>query len=256
MNLRRIPPLLVGATAAWLWLFAANAAEPPLPPQEAHHPPSSPGAGSSVGSFGTQPQAAEGANRFAQLDPRILEDRKQPTSVEKTEKKVPRTLEPSATKPATKSGSASSKKVPEPGNQKPATQGAVPTTQKPLGQTTLGGASRLPADGRQAMPRTGPQGSLVPDLIPDDPWDKIMLKMIQDMKKEIAGLEAEVAMLKKHSHEYSHWMAGSSGFQWVTIRQLRKMEDDEGESIDNWGVRFMPAPDGSSDGKVMTSEPR
>jgi hypothetical protein len=86
------------------------------------------------------------------------------------------------------------------------------------------------------------QGTGVPNLNPDDPWDKLLLTMIQTLIGRVNALEKELGTLNnhyaKHEHDYELPKYGEGGMAWVTIRQLRKMEEDEGQSIDNYGVYF------------------
>lgn len=94
------------------------------------------------------------------------------------------------------------------------------------------------------------QGTGVPKFTPDDPWDKLLLTMIQTLIGRVNALEKELGTLNnhyaKHEHDYKLPKYGEGGTVWVTIRQLRKMEEDEGQSIDNYGAYFRGKGNSSS----------
>ncbi len=86
------------------------------------------------------------------------------------------------------------------------------------------------------------QGTEMLKLTPEDPWDKLLLTMIQTLIGRVNELEEELGGLKnhyaKHQHDYELPKYGEGGVAWVTIRQLRKMEDDEAQTLDNYGMYF------------------
>ena len=116
----------------------------------------------------------------------------------------------------------------------------------------------------QGMKRKKERGSGVPNLTPEDPWDKFLLGFIQQQGKtikglqaEIKGLQAKVEKLKTHKHTYKLAPAGFDGIYWVTLRQLLAMDDDHPYIRDNMGTWFGPQKkDRGQTGEIPTSEPK
>ena len=87
-------------------------------------------------------------------------------------------------------------------------------------------------------------------LVPDDPWDKLLLDLIQQqgqrikrLQAEIKGLQDKVAKLKNHHHDYRRTRTGDGGKTWVKISHLRTMMKDGGlHNIDDWGIYFRRGP--------------
>jgi hypothetical protein len=92
-------------------------------------------------------------------------------------------------------------------------------------------------------------------LIPSDPWAKTLVALIQQMGKRVKSLEAEVEKLKKHKHRHGRTSTGSGGNQWINIRQLRKMQDDESEHSDDYGIYFRSSAN-SEASSFYTEEPK
>lgn len=81
-----------------------------------------------------------------------------------------------------------------------------------------------------------------PKFKPTDPWDKLLLNMVQALTSRVKQLENQLATFKQqyptHQHEFEIPHYGEGGAAWVTIKQLRKMEDDKSQYLDNYGMYF------------------
>ena len=79
---------------------------------------------------------------------------------------------------------------------------------------------------------------------PPDPWKRMMSNLVQDLEGRVKRLEAELSKLQNkysgHRHNYEDRIPG--GNAWVSIRQLRKMQDDESHHYDNYGLYFQKEP--------------
>jgi hypothetical protein len=112
----------------------------------------------------------------------------------------------------------------------------------------------------------GKNEGISPDAIVPRGWDKLLLSKIQELEEEVErlraelggeinGLGAEVTRLQAHKHEYDTFRWGISGLQWFSIRQLRKMEDDEANAADDLGWWFVQVKKPPPDHGPRTSEP-
>ena len=116
-------------------------------------------------------------------------------------------------------------------------------------QTPRGGKTVLDALGKRTK-----DGSF---FTPPDPWDKFLLNLVQELGGKVKQLETELSKLKNrhsvHRHNYEDRTPG--GNAWVSIRQLRKMQDDESHHYDNYGLYFKKEPKASTVQKV-TGKPK
>lgn len=90
-----------------------------------------------------------------------------------------------------------------------------------------------------------------------DPWQRMMWNLVQDLSGKAERLEAELSKLQNqysgHRHNYEDGVPG--GNAWVSIRQLRKMQDDESHHYDNYGLYFKKEPKATAVQKV-TDKPK
>jgi hypothetical protein len=94
-------------------------------------------------------------------------------------------------------------------------------------------------------------------LVPDDPWDKLLLDLIQQQGQKINGLQAKVEKLKIHKHTFKPVMPGLDGISWVTLGQLLEMDDDHSYVRNNFGTWFGPQKkDRGQTGEILISEPK
>lgn len=106
-------------------------------------------------------------------------------------------------------------------------------------------------------------GSGVPNVTPDDPWDKALLGLIlqqgqtiRGLQAEIKGLQAKVEKINIHEHEYNLGVPGTDGLWWTTLRDLRKMQDDEPHPMDDYSVLFGHRRNDGKSRPLHTSEPK